>query len=93
MIEEQTQCLLVRTLKLMCPFGSSEGDLKKNQKHSASSTATISLLIKLNPQVSSMLFRLQGSQIPCAHVLKMWPCAGRMRECHTAVKSDSVVEY
>lgn len=51
-IEEETRCLLMRALKLMCPFGSSEGDLK-NQKHSASGTATVSPLINLNPPLSS----------------------------------------
>lgn len=30
-IEEKTQRLLTRALKLMCPFGSSEGDLKKSE--------------------------------------------------------------
>ena len=42
-IEEETQCLLMRAPKLMCPFGSSLGDLKKSEtlseRHSRRLTA------------------------------------------------------
>lgn len=69
----------------------------KNQKHSASGTVAVSLLINLNPppQLSSTLFRLWSSQIPSAHVLKFLLCAGRLREYHTGMESDSArfVEY
>lgn len=51
-IEEETWCLLMRALKLMCPFGSSEGDLKKSETLSER-TATVSPLINLNPPLSS----------------------------------------
>lgn len=91
MIEEETQCLLMRALKLMCPFGSSEGDLKKSEtlseRHSHCLTADQS---QSSTQLSSALFRLRRSQIPSAHVLKSLLCAGRLRECHMAVQSDSV---
>lgn len=95
-IEEEMRCLLMRALKLMCPFGCSEGDLKKSEtlseRHSHCLTADQS---QSSTQFSATLFRLWSSQIPSAHVLKFLLCAGRLRECHTAVQSDSVrfVEY
>ena len=95
-IEEETRCLLMRALKLMCPFGSSEGDLKKSEtlseRHSHCLTADQS---QSSTRLPSTLFRLRSSQIPSAHVLKFLLCAGRLRECHTAVQADSVrfVEY
>lgn len=87
MIEEKTRCLLMRALKLMCPFGSSEGDLKKSEtlseRHSHCLTADQS---QSSTQPPSMLFRLRSSQIPSAHVFKFLLCADRLRECHTAVQ-------
>lgn len=86
MIEEETRCLLVRALKLMCPFGFSEGDLKKSEtlseRHNHCLNADQS---QSSIQLSSSLFRLQSSQIPSAHMLKFLLCsgAGRLRECHT----------
>lgn len=87
MIEEKTRRLLMRALKLMCPFGSSEGDLKKSEtlseRHRRCLTADQS---QFYPQPPFMLFRLQSRQIPSAHVFKSVFCAGRWRGRRTAAQ-------
>lgn len=95
MIEEEMRCLLLRTLKLMRPFASSEGDLKNSEMlsewHNHCLTADQS---QSSSQLSSTLFRLQSSQIPSAHVLKFLLCCVWAR-WENATQSDSVrfVEY
>lgn len=62
----EERCLLMRALKLMCPFGSSEGDLKKSEtlseRPSHCPTADQS---QSSTQIPSTLFRL-GSTLECS---------------------------
>lgn len=92
-IEEETQCLLMRTLKLMCPFGSSEGDLRKIQKHSARATQPLSHRWSISIFHSARLPAIQTpeqSNAKHSSVLKFLFCAGGSGECHAVVQSAAV---
>lgn len=88
----EERCLLMRALKLMCPFGSSEGDLKKSEtlseRPSHCPTADQS---QSSTQISSTLFRL-WSTLECS--LCFNSCSVRAG-WENATQSDSVrfVEY
>lgn len=91
-MEEETLRLLMRATKLMCPFGSREGDLKKSETLSERHSHCLSTDQSQScTQLSSTLFRVWNSQTQSAHVLKFLLCAGRLKESHTAAHSSQIV--
>lgn len=74
-IEDETRCLLVRALKLMRPFGSGKGDLKKSETLSERHNHCLATdQSQSSTRLSSTLLRLQSSQTSSALVLKFLLC-------------------